>query len=124
MDRDEQVLLERIAGRKLREIGDDHDLTPEGARQVIIRESARHVGELVARIWAAQLEDSLYSLALPAWLDDQDQSLALDYLRWVLSQLAEVGLDPLVRYVPTPDGSCIFAIEDRSFPKPRRTTQS
>ena len=44
-DRDRQVLQERIGGATLREIGEQHDLTAEGVRLVVVRAAREHVDQ-------------------------------------------------------------------------------
>jgi hypothetical protein len=116
VDRDAQVLLERISGDTLKEVGDRHDLSIEGARLVILREARRHIDKLVLDMWVAQKQGTLLTLAIPAGFDDDGQQLAVHYLEWVLDQMAQRDdVDIRVHYRPGLDGSCAFALEDVDF---------
>lgn len=115
MDRDAEVLTERIGGDTLREIGERHDLSIEGVRVVVAREARRHIDKLVLDMWVAQKEGTLLTLAVPAGSDD-DQHLAVQYLEWVLGEMGKRDdVNVRVVYRPTPDGSFAFALRDVSF---------
>lgn len=123
-DRDREVLLERIGGATLREIGEAHDLTAEGVRLVVVREGRKHIDQIVRAArehidqivlsaWVAQKEGTLLALAVPAWAD---QDLAAEYFAWVAGELKQRDdVNVRLRYRPTPDGSFVFAIEDLDF---------
>lgn len=112
-DRDREVLLERIGGATLREIGERHDLTAEGVRLVVVRAAREHIDQIVLDMWVAQKEDKLLALAVPAWAD---QDLAAEYFAWVAGELKQRDeVDVRLRYRPTPDGSFVFVIEDLDF---------
>lgn len=116
MDRDEAVLMERIGGATLREVGEAHSLTPEGVRHVFARTARRHVDSIVLAMWAAQKTGELVMLAVPAWVGADDQRRVVGYLDWLLGEFSQRDdVDVKVRYVPTPGGSFAFALEDVSF---------
>ena len=117
MGRDQEMLVEPLRGDTLATIGERHDLSPEGVRLAIVRQSRQHLDRLVLDCWAAQMEGSLLCLAVPAG----DQELALAYLQWVTSELGKRDdFEPRLHYRPTPEGHCAFAIEDVSFVKENR----
>ena len=113
MDRDAQVLAERLSGDTLREIAEQHDLSPEGVRLVLIREGRRHVDQIVLAAWACQKEGQLLTLAVPAWAS---ADLAAEYFAWVAGELKRRG-DGFwrIHYRPAVDGSFCFAVEDIDF---------
>ena len=116
MDRDAEILLDHISGDPLRTIGDRYGLSHEGARLVIVRQARRHIDTLVTGMWAAQKEGSMLALAVPAG-PDADQRFAVQYLDWVLGEMAKRGdVKPRVHYRPSAEGdSFVFALEDTTF---------
>jgi hypothetical protein len=112
-DRDQQVLMERIGGATLRELGDRHDLSHEAIRLIVVRAAREHIDQIVLSAWVAQKEGTLLALAVPAWAD---QDLAAEYFAWIAHELKrrDDGFWRL-HYRPTPDGSFVFAIEDLDF---------
>jgi len=114
-DRDRQVLIERIGGGTLREIGDRHDLSHEAVRLIVVREARRHVDQVVLDMWVAQKEGTLLTLAVPAG-SAEDQHAVVHYFEWLLGELGKRDdVDVRVHYRPTPDGAFAFALEDVTF---------
>lgn len=113
MDRDAQVLIERIGGGTLRDIAERHDLSPEGVRVVVAREGRKHIDQIVVQAWAAQKEGQLLMLAVPAWAE---ADLAAEYFAWVADELKrrDDGVWHL-HYRPTLDGSFVVAFDDVTF---------
>jgi hypothetical protein len=114
-DRDQQVLMERIGGATLREIGDRHDLSHEAVRLIVVRQARAYVNAIVVSMWRAQKGGEVLAFAVPAGSAD-DQHAAVQYFEWLLGELRKRDdVEPRVTYRPTPDGSFAFAIEDVSF---------
>lgn len=112
-ERDQAILMERVGGDTLREIGERHDLTAEGVRLVLIREGRKHIDQIVLAAWACQKTGGLLMLGVPAWAPTD---LATEYLAWVADQLRQRDDGQwAIHYRPTPDGSFAFAIEDIDF---------
>ena len=80
MERDAQVLMERVGGAKLKDVAARHSLSIEGVRIVAAREGRKHVDQIVLQAWACQKTGDLLTLAVPAWAE---QDLATEYLAWV-----------------------------------------
>ena len=75
-----------------------------------------HIRDIVVNLWQAQRDGQMLLLAIPAGFD-AEQNLAIDYLRWVLGQLAELwGIRADVHYRPTPDGAIAFGLTDPAMP--------
>jgi len=114
-DRDQQVLMERVAGDSLRAIGARHDLSHEAVRLIVVRQARKHVDQIVLDMWVAQKGGEVLAFAVPAG-DADDQHAAVQYFEWLLGELRDRDdVEPRVTYRPTPDGSFAFAIEDVSF---------
>ena len=113
MERDAQVLMERVGGAKLKDVAARHSLSIEGVRIVAAREGRKHVDQIVLQAWACQKTGDLLTLAVPAWAE---QDLATEYLAWIAGELKRRD-DGIwrVHYRPALDGSFVFAIEDISF---------
>ena len=102
--------MDRIAGGTLREVGEKHGgLTPEGVRVVVAREGRRQIDALEMRLLANRQTDHIELFLVPD--GGPELGLALDYLRWVLRQLAERGVDVRVHYRPV-EGGMAFGLED------------
>jgi hypothetical protein len=112
-ERDEAVMLRRIAGDTLRDIADDYDLSIEGARIVSNRAIRRHTTEVLCSMWDAQRQGELLTLAIPD-AAHPDQQMAVHYLDWLLRQLDGVARVK-VHYRPTAEGHVCFALEDVNF---------
>ena len=108
---DQQVLLDRIAGGTLREVGEKHGgLTPEGVRVVVAREARRQIDALELRLLANRKTDDVELFVVPGHAGPEFD-LAIDYFQWCLRQLAERGVDVEVHYRPVEDGIA-FGLED------------
>ena len=74
----EQLLRERLEGHSLRQIGDRHDLTPEGVRGIVAREAERQIDELAKRLRANRGTDQLECFVIPSHNSGPDFDLAVD----------------------------------------------
>ena len=110
MDRDTQVLAERIGGDTLREIGERHELTPEGVRVVVAREGRKQIDDLELRLLANRKTGDVEMFMVPDH-GGPDFDLAIEYLQWTLRQLADRGVEVRVHYRPVENGVC-FGVED------------
>jgi hypothetical protein len=112
-ERDEAVMLRRIAGDTLRAIAEDHGLSIEGARIVSNRAIRRHTAEVLCSMWDAQRQGELLVLAIPD-AAHPDQMMAVHYLDFLLHQLDAIARVK-VHYRPTAEGHVCFALEDVNF---------
>ena len=101
MDRDAQVLMERIGGDTLRDIAERHDLSHETVRLIVVREGRKHIDRIVLAAWAAQKDDELLMLAVPAWAE---ADLAAEYFAWVAGELQAPRRRLLARSLPADAG--------------------
>ncbi len=108
--RDREVLHERIRGDTLREIGERHDLTPEGARLVVAREGRRHIDDLELRLMVNRKTGDVEAFLIPDH-SGPDFDLAIAYFRWAMNELGTRNVDVRIHYRPVPEG-VVFAVED------------
>ena len=111
MERDDQQLLaERARGDSLRQIGERHELSPEGVRVVVAREGRKQIDRLELALLANRKSGDVELFLIPSTTGPEFH-LAVDYLQWCVRQLAERGVDVRVTYRPV-EGGCAFGIED------------
>ena len=82
--RNAEILAERITGSTLRELGERHDLSHEGARFVLTRQARRHIDQIATAAWRAQFAGELLTLSVPAWAE---HDLAAEYFAWLVGEL-------------------------------------
>lgn len=124
--RDQTILMERIAGDTLRDIGERHDLSYEAVRLIARRAATAHISHLISQMWAAQTAGELLTLAAPGD-DPADQRNAAAYLEWLLGEFERRDLRVATHYRPAvADGGLVglcFAIEDLDFPTSQEGNQ-
>jgi predicted transcriptional regulator len=115
VQRNLEMLQDRIAGSTLQEIADEHGVTPQAVHVIVDRTMRRHVEEVLLGMWAAQKDGQLLVLAVPPGLA-HEQALTVRYLDFMLGELAELHADVQVHYRPAGfDGGFVLALEDRNF---------
>lgn len=114
----ERTLARRHAGATLQQIASEEGVSRQAVHGRLQRGARRHIQSVVLDLWLAQKQDQLLTLAIPAWVDRDDEARVLAYLGWVLAELPHHGVEPRVHYRPALDGGCCFAIEDATF-RPR-----
>jgi hypothetical protein len=110
MERDQQVLSERVGGAPLREIGDRHDLSAEGVRVVVAREGRRQIDDLELRLMVNRKTGDLEAFLIPDH-GGPDFDIAIAYFQWAMRELAERGVQVRIHYRPVPEG-VVFGVED------------
>ena len=110
MERDAQVLAERLGGDTLKEIAERHDLSIEGARVVIFREARKQIDALELRLLANRKTGDVELFLIPDH-GGPDFDLAIEYFQWCLRELAARDVDVKVHYRPVENGVC-FGVED------------
>jgi hypothetical protein len=92
--RDESILRERVSGDTFRQIGERHGISTMRAHTVYGNAARRHLDDLQRRLLAnaASAADDLEVLLVPHH-SGPDFDAAIDYLRWVTSELAERGVN-------------------------------
>lgn len=116
--RDTAVLNERLRGDTLRNIGERHDLTPEGVRVVVAREGRRQIDELEMRLMVNRRTGDTEAFVIPDH-GGPDFDVALGYFQWAIRELAGRGVQVRVHYRPAHNG-VVFGVEDVT---PYRTTE-
>ena len=111
VQRNLEMLYQRVEGATLQQIADQHSVTPQTVQVIVDRTGRRHIESVLLQMWLAQGQDQLLVLAVPDALE-ADQAIALRYLEWVLTGLAELEVDVKVHYRPTLTGAIAFALED------------
>ena len=101
--RDDQVLMERISGSTLAEIGKRHALSPEGVRLVVTREARRQIDDLELRLMANMKTDDVELFVVPGH-SGPDFDLAMAHISFALRELDARGIDVQVDYRPVHNG--------------------
>jgi len=110
VERDAQVLAERIGGDTLKEIAERHDLSIEGVRVVVARQARRQIDDLELRLLANRKTGDVELFLIPEH-GGPDFDLAIDYFQWCLRELAARDVKVRVHYRAVDAGIC-FGVED------------
>jgi len=103
--RDESIVKERISGDTFREIAERHGISTMRAHTVYGRAAREHIDDLLRRLLAnaASAADDLEVLLVPHHSGPEFDA-AIDYLRWVTSELAERGVQLKIHPRPAMNG--------------------
>jgi hypothetical protein len=104
VQRDERMLRDHIGGASLRDLGDRFGLSHEGARQVVVRASRKHIDRLELDLMAGAKTGDWPTLLVPHQ-HQEDWQLMLRYLQWVLDQLRGRDVPVTVTTTNTPSGT-------------------
>jgi hypothetical protein len=110
--RNQSMLVDRLRGRTFAQQGDQYGVSPQAAHVIVERVGRRHVEAIVTQMWLAQKAGQLLVLAVAPELAEE-QTAAVRYLEWLLTQLPDYSVEPKVHYRPAGlDGGFVFALED------------
>lgn len=109
-NRDEQMLMDRISGSTLRDVGERRAMTAEGARLAIAREGRKQIDRLELALLANRKTGDVELFVIPDHAGP-DFDLALAYLRWATGELTKRGIKVQVHYRPTYNG-VVIGLED------------
>ena len=108
--RDEGLLAAKLRGCTLRELAREVDLTPEGVRLAIVRESRLQIDELELQLLAATKTGEVVAFVIPDH-GGPDFETAINYLSWCVRELTERDIEIRVHYRPNENG-VVIGLED------------
>ena len=114
LERNEQMLLERIGGSTLEQIGERHGISHERAHTVTVREATRHLDQLELQLMTCAKTGEVFGLAVANRPDQSARTVALDYLAWAVRELRGRGIEIEVETQTTPEGLLIMLTDVRT----------
>jgi hypothetical protein len=110
--RDAQILLARVRGDTLADIGSQHRLTHQAVSQIVVRERQKHITKIEMQLLVARKQDEAFGLAIPYGADYQ---LGLRYFAWVLDALRARDLDIHAEARQTTEGTVLFLTDQTDY---------
>ena len=111
-DRDAQILLARVAGDTLVDIGTRHRLTHQAVSQIVVRERQKHVTVIEMALMVARKRDEAFGLAIPYGVD---YALGLRYFSWIIDALRARDLDVTAEARQTTEGTVLFLTDTTDY---------
>lgn len=106
-ERNHEMLMERVCGTSLEQIGQRHGITRQMAHRVVVREAQKHVDQVELQLMVAAKQDQAFALVIPNQIQE-DRQIALDYLAWIVRELRRRDVEIAVETKTTTEGLVVL----------------